>query len=171
MAGKKRRKDDLGVFAPFVEETLRRFRFLIRDFGFEHSETTVISYECSVDFRKDGKVAVSVECEAGSLPGVMLTGRFDDGGRDRSEERALDYVIQHRCPERHLEIKSEFPSADEDVKRLLRHYASALRDCAPDFLRGDPSVIREARGAATRFKRWRSELRREQQQTASTKKR
>jgi len=33
------------------------------------------------------------------------------------------------------------------VKRLLREYASALRECAPDFLQGDVSAVLEVREA------------------------
>ena len=47
---------------------MKAFGYLVRDFGFEHSGTTIVSYECSIDFRKAGRVAVSVCCEAGRLP-------------------------------------------------------------------------------------------------------
>lgn len=137
------------VFAEFIADTMRAFGYLVRDFGFEHSGTTIVSYECSIDFRKAGRVAVSVDCEAGALPWVMLTARYRPrpGRPYREEEAALDFVIDHRCPERRVDEPEGFPAESRDVKRLLREYAAALRECAPDFLQGDVSAVLEVREA------------------------
>jgi hypothetical protein len=69
----------------------------------------------------------------------MLFGRFGKG----TKEAALDYVLQHRCPERQLDLRGEFPFSDAEVRNALMFYAAALRECAADFLRGDPSVVRD----------------------------
>jgi len=137
------------VFTEFIADTMRAFGYLVRDFGFEHSGTTIVSYECSIDFRKAGRVAVSVDCEAGALPWVMLTARYRPrpGRPYREEEAALDFVIDHRCPERRVDEPEGFPAESRDVKRLLREYAAALRECAPDFLQGDVSAVLEVREA------------------------
>ena len=51
------------VFAEFIEDTMEAFGYLVRDFGFEHSGTTIVSYECSIDFRKADRVAVELNRE------------------------------------------------------------------------------------------------------------
>lgn len=137
------------VFAEFIEDTMKVFGYLVRDFGFEHAGTTIVSYECSIDFRKADRVAVSVECEAGALPWVMLAARYRPrpGRPYREEEAALDFVIDHRCPERRVDEPEAFPAESAAVRRVLRAYASALRECAPDFLEGDVSAVLEVREA------------------------
>jgi hypothetical protein len=94
------------VFSAFIKETLKEFRFLVADFGFEHVETSILSYECSLLYRKAGRVAVTVYCEAGALPWVMLTGRYRPrpGRPFRVQEAAVDYVIDHSCPERRIDL-------------------------------------------------------------------
>jgi hypothetical protein len=47
------------VFTPFIEETMSAFGYLVREFGFEHFDTSIVSYECSVSFRKDTVVIFS----------------------------------------------------------------------------------------------------------------
>jgi hypothetical protein len=157
-----KRKFD-SVFVPFIDAVMDRFGYLVTDFGFEHFHTTIVSYECSLGFRKNNRVAVWVYCEAGALPWVMLIGRI---GR-RTEEAALDYVLQDRCPERQISLErqisfSEFPVPHDDVKSLLHEYAVALRECATDFLRGDPAVVHDVQGAVE--KEYRRALRQQRQE-------
>lgn len=160
------KKRSAGVFEPFIEETMGNFGFLIRDFGFEHYKTSIVSYECVIAFRKDDVVGVHVYCEMGAIPWVMMIGRIGK----RTEEAALDFVIRLRCPDRELDWQKDLPASTEDVREVLRHDASALRECAPDFLKGDPSVLREVRPAVDEdYKLKLREMRREERQ-ASTKK-
>ena len=149
MTGKKSTSGFAKVFAPFVEETMKSFAYLVRDFGFEHSDTAIESRECEVTFLKNRRVAVIVECEAGGLPTVMLAAVIGE----REVEADLDSVIRRRCPERQLDVPDEFPAPDEDVNRLLRHYAVVLRECAAEFLEGDPSVLQEIRRKASAKKK------------------
>lgn len=137
------------VFAEFIEDTMKAFGYLVRDFAFEHFDTSIVSYECAVHYRKAERVAVAVYCEAGALPWVMLAARYRPrpGRPYREEEAGLDFVIDHRCPERRVDAPEGFPAESAVVKRLLREYASALRECAPDFLQGDVSAVLEVRGA------------------------
>ena len=143
-SSKKPRAPFAGVFAPFIKETRKVFRFLVSEFGFEQFDTSIVSYECSVRYRKDGRVAVAVFCEAGALPWVLLTGRYRPrpGRPYRVKEAAVDFVIDHRCPQRQIELPDDpFPVPHAAVSAVLRQYAAALRECAVDFLNGDPSVV------------------------------
>ena len=125
------------VFEPFIEATLASFSYLTSEFGFEHYKTEVVSYECSVRFRKNDRVAVHITCEAGALPWVMLVGRQGKSVR----EAALDFVIEHRCPDKMPDVHYEFPAAEKQVVALVQSYATLLRECAEDFLEGDPAVV------------------------------
>ena len=100
------------VFAEFIADTMKAFGYLVRDFGFEHFDTSIVSCECVIRYRKEGRVAVAVYCEAGALPWVMLTARYRPrpGQPYRVKEAALDFVIDHRCPERRADEPEGFPA-------------------------------------------------------------
>ncbi len=140
---KKRASSFAAVFDPFRSAVRREFAFLVEEHGFEGPYETVISYECSVNFRKNGRVAVTVFCEAGALPWVELHGRRKRWLLPRTAAAALDFVIERRRGRTIALPDAEFPVPHHAVEDVLRQYAGALRDCAADFLQGDPAAVFE----------------------------
>jgi hypothetical protein len=142
----RQRTSDLSpVFQSFIEDVRRLFGYLVGELGFELAETRVISYECTVTFRKANLVAVTVARDAGALPWVMLTGNTGTPARYRSEEIPLDVLIATRCPERQRAVTGNFPVSDEVVREVLQYYADTLRHCAADILSGDVTGFRDLR--------------------------
>lgn len=163
---RKKRSSFATVFDPFIEQTQQEFAYLVNDFGFEHHDTSIVSYECSLGFRKQGVVAITAFYEAGSVPWLMLIGRRQVGRRARTVEAALDFVIERRCPEQRVPLPDvPFPRPYGAVSSVLREYAVALRECASDFLAGDPTVVFEVQPAVSAAHRkalardWREERR------------
>ena len=139
----KKRASSFGtVFDPFRAAVRRELAFLVDEHGFEGPHETVFSSECSINFRKGGRAAVTVFYEAGALPWVALHGRRKRWLRVRHAEAALDAVIETRCPQRRIVLPGgEFPFPQEAVADVLRQYAAALQACAADFLAGDPASV------------------------------
>ncbi len=120
----------------FVEAVQSAFSFLVSEFGFSVSSTSLAAPECAV-ILENQTTRVEISYEIGARPWIALARASTNREEKSSGSRhSLEEVLAIRCPNA---LSSVAPGGDDTraVTLLLYRQAKALRNHAGDILRGD----------------------------------
>ena len=130
------------LFAFFQQTILDAFRYLGSDFAFELISTSVHLPECAIIYQND-KTGVTVSYEWESEVWVALS-RLDryEGEVVDVERYGLEVLIEERCPDCKVNKNlAEGNWTNDNLERIVREYASTLRQCGSEVLLGDFEVF------------------------------
>ena len=130
------------LFAFFQQTTSDAFSFLGSDFGFKLISTSVHLPECAINYQNE-KTGVTVCYEWESEIWVALSRLSrDEAEVFEVETYGLDVLIEERCPDHKVNKDlAEGNWTNDNLERIVREYASTLRQCGSDVLLGDFEIF------------------------------
>jgi ribosomal protein L18 len=134
-------------FAFFKQATSEIFEFLITDFGFSYVNTVVYAPDCVIEYRNE-TTGITVRYEWTSQISVSLIKLKRESNKVLVDKRySLLLLLEIRRPRTDPELFSGTDKewTNEFVEKLLREYASALKEEAWDILTGDFRIFAELR--------------------------
>jgi len=152
---RKKQKERIDHFAFFKQATAETFKFLTTDSGFECVSTVQRMPDCMIQYQ-NATTGIRVYYELNSQLSVDIA-KLRHTATEVIEDKSYDLLLLMKI--RHPEIDvHKFYGGDKEwtnnyIERLLREYASFLRQEARDVLTGDFKIFPALKELAAQYRR------------------